>query len=69
MLPPAEDNYGIDSCSIHVMKTNPSIVVIATATGRVHHCISLWTRAAIDDVESLDSVESQVRRLSRNQTR
>ena len=60
MLPPADDNYGTDSCSIHVMKTHPSVVVIATTSGRIHHCVSLWSRSAFQDQDPLDSEDTQV---------
>lgn len=41
MLPYAEDNYGVDGCSIIVIHSNPSLIVIATSTGLLHHCIAL----------------------------
>ena len=60
MLPPAEDNYGTDSCSIHVMKTHPSVVVIATTSGRLHHCLSLWAQGPPEEHEPLDGLDTQV---------
>lgn len=50
MQPPAEDNYGVDACSILVLKTTPMVVIIATTTGRIHHCVALTT----DDYDSDD---------------
>lgn len=41
MLPYAEDNYGVDGCSLIVIHSNPSLVVIATSAGLLHHCIAL----------------------------
>ena len=41
MLPYAEDNYGVDGCSLIVINSNPSLIVIATSTGLLHHCIAL----------------------------
>ncbi|XP_043276601.1 nuclear pore complex protein Nup88 isoform X2 [Venturia canescens] len=41
MYPPADDNYGIDSCSIMCIQTTPPIVVIATCTGKIYHAILL----------------------------
>ena len=41
MLPYAEDNYGVDGCSLIVIHSNPSLIVIATSTGLLHHCIAL----------------------------
>uniref|UniRef100_H2YPL5 Nucleoporin Nup88 n=1 Tax=Ciona savignyi TaxID=51511 RepID=H2YPL5_CIOSA len=48
MLPPAEDNYGVDSCSIIVMDTSPTTIAIATAAGKLHHCVALWVTDADD---------------------
>lgn len=39
MYPPAEDNYGNDACAILCIQTTPSVVVIATCDGRLHHCV------------------------------
>ncbi|KAK2580825.1 hypothetical protein KPH14_005907 [Odynerus spinipes] len=41
MHPPADDNYGIDSCSIMCIQTTPPIVVIAMCSGRIYHSILL----------------------------
>ncbi|XP_074641709.1 nucleoporin 88-like [Tubulanus polymorphus] len=41
MLPPAEDNYGTDACSIMCLDTQPPILVIATCEGNLYHCIVL----------------------------
>jgi hypothetical protein len=41
MHPPAEDNYGVDACSIAVLGTSPMVVVIATRDGKLHHCVVL----------------------------
>ena len=41
IFPPAEDNYGVDSCSIICFPTNPVVVAIAACTGTIYHCIAL----------------------------
>ena len=41
MYPPAEDNYGTDACSILCLASVPGVVVIATAEGRLYHCVLL----------------------------
>ncbi|XP_068601655.1 nucleoporin 88 [Brachionichthys hirsutus] len=54
MYPAAEDNYGYDACSILCLPCVPSILVIATETGTLYHCVVLeseeeeekWTRGA-----------------------
>ncbi|XP_013871343.1 nucleoporin 88 [Austrofundulus limnaeus] len=41
MYPAAEDNYGYDACSILCLPCVPSILVIATQTGTLYHCVVL----------------------------
>ncbi|OAD55069.1 Nuclear pore complex protein Nup88 [Eufriesea mexicana] len=41
MYPPADDNYGIDSCSIMCLQTTPPMVIIAMCTGKIYHAILL----------------------------
>ncbi|KAM9811849.1 nucleoporin 88 isoform X1 [Syngnathus typhle] len=41
MYPAAEDNYGYDACAILCLPCVPSILVIATETGKVYHCVVL----------------------------
>ncbi|KAL8573357.1 hypothetical protein ACOMHN_032819 [Nucella lapillus] len=41
MCPPAEDNYGVDACSVLCVDTSPPVLVIATWDGRLHHCVVL----------------------------
>nr|XP_034171113.1 nuclear pore complex protein Nup88 [Osmia lignaria] len=49
MYPPADDNYGIDSCSIMCIQTTPPIVVIAMCTGKIYHGILLKEELNDDD--------------------
>lgn len=49
MYPPADDNYGIDSCSIMCLQTTPPIVVIAMCTGKIYHAILLKEETINDD--------------------
>lgn len=39
MYPAAEDNYGYDACAILCLPCAPSILVIATETGTLYHCV------------------------------
>lgn len=55
MKPPAEDNYGVGSCSILVLDCTPTVLAIATCTGKVHHCIAL----ASDDNYDSDDDQSE----------
>lgn len=41
MCPPAEDNYGVDACSVLRLDTSPPVIVMATCDGQLHHCIIL----------------------------
>lgn len=57
MRPPAEDNYGVDACSILVLKSTPTAIAIATASGKIHHCVAL----SVSDYDSDDDfTETQV---------
>lgn len=49
MYPPADDNYGIDSCSIMCLQTTPPIVVVAMCTGKIYHAILLKEETINDD--------------------
>ena len=41
MYPPADDNYGVDACSILCLQSVPPVVVIATCSGTLYHCVLL----------------------------
>ncbi|XP_032830353.2 nuclear pore complex protein Nup88 isoform X1 [Petromyzon marinus] len=41
MHPAAEDNYGYGACSLLCLRNSPSVLVIATETGTVYHCLLL----------------------------
>ena len=41
MYPAAEDNYGYDACALLCLPCSPSILVIATETGILYHCVVL----------------------------
>uniref|UniRef100_A0A8C7WZQ2 Nucleoporin 88 n=1 Tax=Oryzias sinensis TaxID=183150 RepID=A0A8C7WZQ2_9TELE len=41
MYPAAEDNYGYDACAILCLPCVPNILVIATETGTLYHCVVL----------------------------
>ncbi|KAG1664575.1 Nuclear pore complex protein Nup88 [Nymphon striatum] len=59
MYPAADDNYGVDSCSILCLKSNPLILVVATCSGAIYHSIVLESNPQADE-----SYVSQV--VSRN---
>lgn len=39
MYPQRRDNFGVDSCALLVLPTNPMTVVIAEPTGKLYHAI------------------------------
>ncbi|XP_066552165.1 nucleoporin 88 [Amia ocellicauda] len=41
MHPAAEDNYGYDACAVLCLPCVPNILVIATETGTLYHCVVL----------------------------
>lgn len=41
MYPAAEDNYGYDACAVLCLPCVPSILIIATETGTLYHCVVL----------------------------
>ncbi|XP_028275668.1 nucleoporin 88 [Parambassis ranga] len=50
MYPAAEDNYGYDACAILCLPSVPSILVIATETGTLYHCVVLESEEEEDTV-------------------
>ncbi|KAK6640530.1 hypothetical protein RUM44_012225 [Polyplax serrata] len=41
MYPSADDNYGVEACSILVLETVPSVIVLATSSGTLYHSVLL----------------------------
>ncbi|RWS31668.1 nuclear pore complex protein Nup88-like protein [Leptotrombidium deliense] len=41
MFPAAEDNYGLDACKLICLNSLPQIIVIATSSGMLYHCLAL----------------------------
>lgn len=39
MYPPAEDNYGSESCSLLCLPSQPPVLILATSEGQLHHCL------------------------------
>lgn len=57
MYPAAEDNYGYDACAILCLPCVPSILVIATETGTLYHCVVLES----EEEEETRAVEKWIR--------
>lgn len=51
MHPAAEDNYGYDACAVLCLPCVPSILVIATESGLLYHCVVL--EAEDDDEQTV----------------
>jgi nuclear pore complex protein Nup88 len=49
MYPPADDNYGVDACSILCFQSVPPVVVIATCSATLYHCVLLSCAEDEDD--------------------
>lgn len=58
MLPPAEDNYGVDACSIAVLGTVPSVLVIGTRDGKLHHCLVM--QSSLEDTNLQSETQSVI---------
>ena len=52
MHPAAEDNYGYDACAILCLPCVPNILVIATESGMLYHCVVLEGEEEDDQVVS-----------------
>lgn len=46
MYPAADDNYGLDACSLLHLPTTPPLLIIATQDGHLHHSLILNPEAA-----------------------
>nr|XP_020666396.1 nuclear pore complex protein Nup88 [Pogona vitticeps] len=58
MYPAAEDNYGYDACAVLCLPCIPNILVIATESGMLYHCVVLEGEDD-DDQTSLKSWDSR----------
>lgn len=52
MFPAADDNYGQDSCSLLCLQCQPPVIAMATASGKIYHCIALESEES-DDAEEV----------------
>jgi len=53
MYPPADDNYGVDACSVIVLPSSPPLLVVSTCSGTLYHCL-------IMDPEERDDSDSKL---------
>lgn len=45
IFPQAKDNYGLDSCAILALRSNPTTIVVAEPSGKLFHMILIETEA------------------------
>lgn len=57
MLPPKQDNYGLDSCSLIVIPTQPPALVIAENSGKIHH--ALLIESSIEDFDASEGISTK----------
>ncbi|CAM1301532.1 NUP88 (predicted), partial [Pycnogonum litorale] len=62
MHPAADDNYGVDAFSILCLQCSPPVLVIATSSGTLYHCVVL--EKSVAELETLDDSS-----ISRTDTR
>ena len=48
MYPAADDNYGLDACSLLCLHSQPPVIAMATASGKIYHCIVLESEESYD---------------------
>ena len=51
MYPAADDNYGLDACSLLCLHSQPPIVAMGTGSGKIYHCIVLESEETFDPEE------------------
>lgn len=51
MYPAADDNYGLDACSLLCLHSQPPVIAMATASGKIYHCIVLESEESYDPEE------------------
>ncbi|KAJ7333814.1 Nuclear pore complex protein [Desmophyllum pertusum] len=55
MYPAADDNYGLDACSLLCLHSQPPVIAMATASGKIYHCIVLDSEESYDPEEEIES--------------
>ncbi|XP_022785775.1 nuclear pore complex protein Nup88-like isoform X2 [Stylophora pistillata] len=54
MFPAADDNYGLDACSLLCLQCQPPVIAMATTSGKIYHCIALESEESDDADEEED---------------
>lgn len=56
MYPSARDNYGLDSCAILALPSNPTTIVVAEPCGRLFHMILVDSEAGSNHNDSFEDI-------------
>lgn len=56
MYPGSKDNYGLDSCAILALQSNPTTLVIAEPSGRLFHMILVDAEPELNNSENFDEI-------------
>ena len=63
VYPPADDNYGVDACSVLVLQTSPPLLVVGTSAGTLYHCLLLSPEdecpQGSDSIRDLSTVDDE----------
>lgn len=54
MYPSTKDNYGLDSCAILALPSNPTTLVVAEPSGRLYHMILVDSEPELNNSENFD---------------
>ncbi|XP_029194340.1 nucleoporin 88-like isoform X3 [Acropora millepora] len=55
MYPAADDNYGLDACSLLCLHCQPPVLVMAAGSRKIYHCIALENEKSHDSEQDLCS--------------
>ena len=57
MYPAADDNYGLDACSLICLHCQPPVLVMATGSRKIYHCIALENEKPYDSEQVIEMVD------------
>ena len=56
MYPAADDNYGLDACSLLCLHCQPPVLVMAAGSRKIYHCIALENEKSHDSEQVIKRV-------------
>lgn len=54
LYPGTKDNYGLDSCAILALPSNPTVLIIAEPSGKLYHMILVESEPELNNSENFD---------------